>query len=411
MAASKASARVVIVGAGPVGMVCALALNRRGVPVTVFEQEPAPVEDQRAASLHPSTLEMLDDLGVTEKILPLGLVSTAYRFHDRVSHSVVAEFDLGLMRDEFRFPFVLQYEQYKLTASIAAEYANAGDFDVRFSHARDRADARRADGVDVEVDTPGGVERHARRLRDRLRRRPQHGAQACRHRVRGLHLSRALHQDRDQLRLRHGQSQRRVPQLFLRPERVVQPVQGARQARRRACGARSSRSRPTRATRSALVAGADRGAPAEVLSRRPAATTIEYVNVYGAHQRVAATFRKGRVLLAGDSAHVNNPIGGMGMNGGIHDGINLADKLARVIHGEAGDDLLDLYSRQRRHAAVKYVQAQTIANKRLMEERDPAVREANFDELRRTAENPETAKAYMRRAALLDSLRDAAAVT
>ena len=117
------------------------------------------------------------------------------------------------------------------------------------------------------------------------------------------------------------------------------------------------------------------------------------------------------MLLAGDSAHVNNPIGGMGMNGGIHDGINLADKLARVIHGEAGDELLDLYSRQRRHAAVKYVQAQTIANKRLMEERDPAVRKKNFDELRRTAENPETAKAYMRRAALFDSLRDAAAVT
>ena len=77
------------------------------------------------------------------------------------------------------------------------------------------------------------------------------------------------------------------------------------------------------------------------------------------------------------------------MNGGIHDGLNLADKLARVIHGEAGDDLLDLYSRQRRHAAVKYVQAQTIANKRLMEERDPAVRKVNFDELRRTAENPD----------------------
>ena len=128
-------------------------------------------------------------------------------------------------------------------------------------------------------------------------------------------------------------------------------------------------------------------------------------------QRVAATFRKGRVLLAGDSAHVNNPIGGMGMNGGIHDGINLAGKLDQVIHGEADDELLDLYSRQRRHAAAKYVQAQTIANKRLMEERDPAVRARNFDELRRTAENPETAKAYMRRAALFDSLKDAAAVT
>ncbi len=118
-----------------------------------------------------------------------------------------------------------------------------------------------------------------------------------------------------------------------------------------------------------------------------------YVNVYGVHQRVASTFRLGRVLLAGDSAHLQQPIGGMGMNGGIHDGLNLAEKLARVIHGEAGDELLDLYSRQRRHAAVKYVQAQTIANKRLMEERDPEVRKSNFDELRRTADNPATAKA------------------
>ena len=95
MTGSKANARVVIVGAGPVGMVCALALNRRGVPVTVFEQEPAPVEDQRAASLHPSTLEMLDTLGITEKIIPLGLVSSAYRFHDRVSHSGVARGQRG----------------------------------------------------------------------------------------------------------------------------------------------------------------------------------------------------------------------------------------------------------------------------------------------------------------------------
>ena len=62
---ASSHARAVIVGAGPVGMVCALALNRRGVPVTVFEQEPAPVTDQRAASIHPTTLELLDDLGVT----------------------------------------------------------------------------------------------------------------------------------------------------------------------------------------------------------------------------------------------------------------------------------------------------------------------------------------------------------
>src|SRR5580658_119996 len=158
MSSTNEKERVVIVGAGPVGMVCALALNRAGVAVTVFEQEPAPVEDQRAATIHPPTLEMLDALGVTQKILPLGLVSTTYRFHDRLNRSVVAEFDLDRMRDEFKFPYVLQYEQYKLTASIAAEYANAGDFDVRFSHGVTGL-TQTTDGIEVEVSSPSGTEK------------------------------------------------------------------------------------------------------------------------------------------------------------------------------------------------------------------------------------------------------------
>jgi 3-(3-hydroxy-phenyl)propionate hydroxylase len=408
MSAKRVNARVIIVGAGPVGMVCALALNRRGVPVTVFEQEPEPVEDQRAASLHPPTLEMLDELGVTAKILPLGLVSTSYRFHDRVSHSVVAEFNLDLLRDEFRYPFVLQYEQYKLTASIAAEYGNADDFDVRFSHSVTGL-TETADGVEVEIGSPSGQER--------LRADYVIGCDGGRSTVRklaGIEFEGFTYPERfikiatsfdfgtvnPNIAFRNYFSDptewcnlfkvqgKRPPGLW----RAIFPIQ------------------PDEDDETAL-------SPERIEARlqkffpKSGRYDVEYVNVYGAHQRVAASFRRGRVLLAGDSAHVNNPIGGMGMNGGIHDGMNLADKLARVIHGEASDDLLDLYSRQRRHAAVNYVQAQTIANKRLMEERDPAVRKTNFDELRRTADNPETARAYMRRAALLDSLRDAAAVT
>src|SRR5215831_6116270 len=158
MTESDKQKRVVVVGAGPVGMVCALALNRRGVPVTVFEQEPAPVKDQRAATIHPPTLEMLDDLGVFHKILPLGLISTTYRFHDRVSGTVVAEFDLDRMRDEFRYPYVLQYEQHKLTASIAAEYADASDFDVPFAHRV--SNIRQADaGIEIEIEAEGGPQR------------------------------------------------------------------------------------------------------------------------------------------------------------------------------------------------------------------------------------------------------------
>ena len=408
MAAPRANARVVIAGAGPVGMVCALALNRRGVPVTVLEQEPAPVEDQRAASLHPSTLEMLDALGITEKIIPLGLVSSAYRFHDRVSHSVVAEFDLGLMKDEFRFPFVLQYEQYKLTASIAKEYANAADFDVRFSHAVTGL-TETADGVEVEVTSPQGAEKiHADYVIG------CDGGRSTVRKLAGIEFEGFTYPERFIKIATSFDFGRANPKVAFRnyfsdPNEWCNlfKVQGKR---------------PPGLWRAIMPIQADETdelalSPERIEARlqkffpNSGRYQIEYVNVYGAHQCVAATFRKGRVLLAGDSAHVNNPIGGMGMNGGIHDGINLAEKLARVIHGEAGDELLDLYSRQRRHAAVKYVQAQTIANKKLMEERDPIVRRGNFDELRRTAENPAAAKAYMRRAALADSLRDAAAVT
>jgi 3-(3-hydroxy-phenyl)propionate hydroxylase len=405
---SKANARVVIVGAGPVGMVCALALNRRGVPVTVFEQEPAPVKDQRAASIHPPTLELLDALGVTEKIIPLGLISTKYRFHDRVTHSVVAEFDLETMRDEFRFPYVLQYEQYKMTASITAEYANAGDFDVRFGHCV--TDLRQsADGVEIEVTSDAGVER--------VQAAYVIGCDGGRSTVRklaGIEFGGFTYPEKFIKIATTFDFGTVNPDLVYR-NYFSDPNEWCNlfKVRGESPGGLWRAIFPIPSDEDEAVALSPERIEARLQKFFPKSGRyeVEYVNVYSVSQRVAARFRSGRVLLAGDSAHVNNPIGGMGMNGGIHDAINLAEKLARVIHGEAGEELLDLYDRQRRHAAVEYVQAQTIANKQLMEERDPAVRAAKFDELRRTAEDPAAARRYMRRAALLDSLQTANAVT
>jgi len=408
MAGSASHQRVIVVGAGPVGMVCALALNRRGVPVTVFEQEPAPVKDQRAATIHPPTLDFLDELGVTQKILPLGLVSTTYRFHDRVTGEVVAEFDLGDMKDEFRFPYVLQYEQYKLTASIAAEYANAGDFDVRFAH-RVTDFTQHADHIDVEVSSDAGVER--------LRAAYVIGCDGGRSTVRKL-------ADIEFEGFTYPERFIKIATDFdfgaVNPHIVFRnyfsdPDEWCNLFKVRG-------ERPQGLWRAIFPVANDEDDSAALSPQRieqrlqkffpkTGRYDVEYVNVYPVSQRVAKVFRKGRVLLAGDSAHVNNPIGGMGMNGGIHDGINLAEKLASVVKSEAGEEVLDLYSRQRRHVAVEYVQAQTIANKRMMEQRDPAVRAANFDELRRTAEDPQSARKYMRRAALLESLQTASAVT
>jgi 3-(3-hydroxy-phenyl)propionate hydroxylase len=407
MAVGNSNARVVVVGAGPVGMICALALNRRGIPVTVFEQEPAPVTDQRAASIHPPTLELLDELGVAQTIIPLGLKSASYRFHDRVTRSVVAEFDLGLMSDEFRFPFVLQYEQYKLTASITAAYANAGDFDVRFAHAvtdiRDRGGR-----VDITIAADSTTER--------LQAAYVIGCDGGRSIVRklaGIDFEGFTYPEKF-IKIATPFDFGTVNRDLAMRNYFADPDEWSNVFKVRG-------ERPGGLWRVIVPIGPDESdeialAPDRVEERlqrffpKTGRYPVEYVNVYGVSQRVAATFRRGRVLLAGDSAHVNNPIGGMGMNGGIHDAINLADKLARVLQGEADDNLLDLYSRQRRHAAVAYVQAQTIANKKLMEERDPRVRAANFAELRRTAEDIAAARRYMRRAALLDSLNTANAV-
>ena len=400
--------RVVIVGAGPVGMVCALALNRRGVPVTVFEQEPAPVTDQRAASLHPTTLEMLDDLGVFEKILPRGLVSTAYRFHDRPSHSVVAEFDLGLLRDEFRFPFVLQYEQYKLTASIAAEYANAGDFDVRFSHSVTGPDAN-GRWRQVEVETPSGPERVEAAYvigcdggRSTVRRLADIAFEGFTYPERFIKIATSFDFGTVNPNLVYRN-------FFSDPSEWCNlfKVRGER---------------PPGLWRAIFPIGAEESdesalSPERVETRlqkffaKPGRYPIEYVNVYGVNQRVAATFRKGRVLLAGDAAHANNPIGGTG-----HERRHPRRHQPRR---EACQS--DPWRRGRRASRCLLRASGGMRRKNLCRRRPSptsgswrsatrAVRKANFDDLRRTAENRETARAYMRRAALADSLREAAAL-
>jgi 3-(3-hydroxy-phenyl)propionate hydroxylase len=143
----------------------------------------------------------------------------------------------------------------------------------------------------------------------------------------------------------------------------------------------------------------------------PRAYDIVHRNLYVTHQRVAETFRKGRVLLAGDAAHVNNPIGGMGLNGGIQDAANLADKLAQVMLEGAPDELLDLYSRQRRTVAVEFVQEQSIANKKRLEARDPEARRRNLGELREIAADPARARQFLLRTSMLASQKRADAIT
>jgi len=146
------------------------------------------------------------------------------------------------------------------------------------------------------------------------------------------------------------------------------------------------------------------------LSRDYPMEALVHRNIYRVHQRVAKAFRAGRVFLAGDAAHVNNPVGGLGLNCGIHDAMELAETLRLVVSGQAGEELLGRYERRRRPLNIEYVQQQTVANKKRLEERDPKVRQANFDELKRIASDPLLHKQFLMRTSLIESVRKSARI-
>ena len=126
---------------------------------------------------------------------------------------------------------------------------------------------------------------------------------------------------------------------------------------------------------------------------------------------MAQRFVAGRLVLAGDAAHVNNPLGGLGLNGSVHDAVNLAAKLVSIVKGDAeADDALDLYDRQRRPINVRAVQAMSIRNKRLLEEKDPAIRRAHLAEQRALANDPVKAKAHLMNTSMINSVREAASI-
>ncbi|MFY9686981.1 MAG: FAD-dependent monooxygenase, partial [Pseudolabrys sp.] len=133
--------------------------------------------------------------------------------------------------------------------------------------------------------------------------------------------------------------------------------------------------------------------------------------IYRVHQRVADNFRSGRMLLAGDSAHLNNPLGGFGLNSALQDAINLTDKLIALWRGNAEDSVLDRYVRQRRTVNIEYVQESSIRNKRVLEETDPTLRKQRLDEMRRASENPALAKEVVMKSSMIASMRRANAIT
>ena len=400
-------AQVLIAGGGPVGLICAYALGKRGIDVAVFDENPELQDDPRAATTHPATLELLAALGVIDEVIEQGLVAEKFEFWDRPTGERVAVFDHASLANDTDFPFVVQCEQFKLAKIVLARLQGLDNVSVHFDH-RTTELTLSENSVTLSVDTPDGPKTitgdwliGADGGRSVVRKSADIDFEGFTWPERFLVLSTPFDFEAER-----GMSFRNY---------IADPDEWCNCFKVAADG-------PPGLWR--LVFPADPEAKEEDLLaddfvqnqmqkffKRDEDYDIVHRNLYNVHQRVAATFRKGRILLAGDSAHVNNSIGGMGLNGGIQDAMNLCDKLGAVIVDGADDRLMDLYDKQRRTYAVDFVQEQTIANKKRLEATDPKARAANLQNLRDTAADPDRARNFLLGSSMIAAIRRNAEMT
>ena len=391
--------RVIIAGAGPVGLVAAAHLVRNNIPVTVLEAGADLATESRASTFHPPTLDMLAELGAADALIGEGLKAPKLQY--RSPHDgVIAQFDFGEIADQTAHPYRVQSEQFKLTRILHDALRGNDKFRIEFG-AFVHGVTQDSDGVQVQVRVDGKDEVRtggwligADGARSEVRRALGIEFEGFTWPERFLVLSTPFDFDAvmpDLVSVNYVADPEcwhfllRVPGLW----RVMFPVRQEV----------SDETATTAAFGQSLLSRIVPGVPH---------FEVVHTTLYRVHQRVAKQFRLGRAFLAGDAAHINNPLGGMGMNGGIHDVVNLTSRLAAVHKGDADQTDLDRYDLQRRLVTIESVQSQTIQNKRDLEAQSEQDQRAFRDRLRRIAGDGEERRRYLERVSMISSLRRAA---
>lgn len=393
--------QVIVSGAGPVGTLAAYYLASNGIDVMLCEAGPNCATDLRASTFHPPTLEMLDKLGLADELIAKGLVAPIYHFRERQTGEVI-EFDLSEIADQTKYPYRLQCEQHVMSSMLAVKLEQHPKADVRFGH-RVTSFTQSDDGIEVAVENS----REIVHVRAKYLIAADGGGSIIRKWLKAefegftypekflcLSTKLELKDYIDNLAYVSYVSDPEEWLVLLRVPSVWRILVPA------------SEDQPDEF----LLSNEYKN---QVMGRLTGQTNVqtEHRTIYRVHQRVATKFNHGRVFLVGDSAHMNNPLGGFGMNSGIHDAWNLGEKLEHCLSKGHDENALEVFDRQRRAVTHSFIQAQTIQNKALLEHGAAEGQKQRLEQMRYLRDDPERRREFLLKQAMFTSLKEAESIS
>jgi 3-(3-hydroxy-phenyl)propionate hydroxylase len=388
---------IIIAGAGPVGITLADKLSFHGIPVIVLEKSDVPNKEWRASTFHAGTLELLEETGVTEELIARGLKAEKVQYRDR-KNGLYAEFDFSLIKDETKYPYRLQLSQATYVQVVYERIKSRPEVDIRFQS--EVVDYVQDDeGVTVTIKTPNGLET----LRTPYLVGTDGGRSTVRKKL-GVSFEGYTHEERWLLVGTPVPFDRYIPDLAMvnyisDPEEFLFILRVPEAWRFLY---------PVPAGVSDEVALDPERIQQTMQKALKTTDTFPIVEntIYKIHQRVAGKFYKGRVILAGDAAHLNSPMGGLGLNSGIHDATDLSKRLIRIVEGADSQAELEKYSEVRQKVAVDYVKEISEKNTRVVKEKDADYRLKLQRDMNELASNPVRAKEWILRSAMIASIRE-----
>ena len=382
-----------IIGAGPVGLTLAYLLAKQGLRVQLFEKQQSLQKDYRASTFHAGTLDLFEESGITQALLDRGIACPDFQYRGW-KEGKIAQFDHALIADFTRHPFRLQCEQFKLSEFLFSKLSEMPNVDLFMNHELSGL-SQNGDQVTLELTHLGSQKIH-------------HsdwvigtdGGRSATRKSLGLEFK-GFTYDEKILVLGTPYDMRESFEDLSYINYFSDPVNYAHMLKIPDLWRMSLPLPNDLDDEMALSPDYINGRLSPLM---PALDhdQIHVKGVYHVHQRVVDRYRVGRVFLAGDAAHLNNPKGGMGLNGGLHDAMSLSKIFSD--HLVRGEERFDDYEKERRAEAINAIHHQTQSNYNALKESDDSAREKLFDKWRALERNEEEARAFLLNTSMINSL-------